>query len=266
MVSDTLGIIGFGNMGSAIVGGLLESHLFEPHAIHVYDPDPARVQQAKAAGHLVYPSIGALTEKTRTLVLAVKPKDMHGILHELGKAGDYALVISIAAGITTRTIQEALKTSPVVRAMPNAPCMTRTGATVVARGKFVHDSHVELAKRLLGAVGYVVELPESLMDAVTGLSGSGPAYVALLVESLADGGVRMGLPRQEALRLALETVRGTAAMILASGLHPAQLRDMVASPGGTTIEGLAALEKGAFRSSVMNAVEAAAKRSKELGQ
>jgi pyrroline-5-carboxylate reductase len=143
--------------------------------------------------------------------------------------------------------------------------MVRAGATVIARGKHAKDSDVALAKEILGATGYVTELAESLMDAVTGLSGSGPAYVALMIESLSDGGVKMGLPRAEALRLAIETVRGAAAMLLEKGMHPAQLRDMVTSPGGTTIEGLAVLEKGKVRSSFMSAVEAAAKRSKELG-
>ncbi len=266
MASGTLGIIGYGNMGAAIIGGLIESGISRPADIHVYDIDSSRREQAESAGFGVLPSPEALVEKTGTVILAVKPKDIPGVLATLAKAGELSLVISIAAGVKTRTIEDTLKKTPVIRAMPNAPCMVRAGATVITRGKHAKASDVALAKKILGATGYVVELPESLMDAVTGLSGSGPAYVALMIEALSDGGVKMGLPRAEALRLAVETVRGTAAMLLEKGMHPAQLRDMVTSPGGTTIEGLAALEKGAFRSAVMSAVEAAAKRSKELGQ
>ena len=265
MASGTLGIIGFGNMGSAIIGGLIDSQVYMPSDIHVYDIDPAKREQAKSIGHFSHDTIGALLEKTGTVIIAVKPKDVHGVLHELVKAKDLSLVISIAAGVTTARIEEMLKSAPLVRAMPNTPCMVRAGATVISRGKNAADSHVALAKKILGATGYVAELPEGLMDAVTGLSGSGPAYVALMIEAMSDGGVKMGLPRAEALRLAAETVRGTAEMILAKSMHPAQLRDMVTSPGGTTIEGLAVLEKNAFKSAVMSAVEAAAKRSKELG-
>ena len=196
----------------------------------------------------------------------MKPKDIPETARNANAQRAVTLAISIAAGVSIETIEGAIAGVPVIRAMPNAACLAGAGTTVIVRGTHAGDSDIEAAKRILGATGYVTELPESLMDAVTGLSGSGPAYVALMIEAMADGGVKMGLPRADALRLAAETVRGTAVLALDKGLHPAQLRDMVTSPGGTTIEGIAALEKGAFRGTVIAAVEAAARRSKELGQ
>ena len=265
MTPGTLGIIGFGNMGSAIIGGLIESKAYMPSDIHVFDIDTGRRDRAKKDGHFTHSTVDELVGKAGTVIVAVKPKDIPGALHALEDVKNLSLVISIAAGITTKTIEEILKKTPVIRAMPNTPCMVRAGATVISRGSTADTKHVTQAKKILSATGYVVELPEELMDAVTGLSGSGPAYVALVIEALADGGVKMGLPRNEALRLAAETVRGTAAMILKKGIHPAQLRDMVTSPAGTTIEGLSVLEMGAVRGTVIAAVEAATERSKELG-
>ena len=175
MASGTLGIIGFGNMGSAIINGLIDSHVYMPSDIHVFDIEPSKRDLAKSHGHFSHDTIGSLLEKTGTVIIAVKPKDIHGVLHEVAKGKELSLVISIAAGITTGKIEEMLKSAPLVRAMPNTPCMVRAGATVISRGKNAADSHVALAKKILGATGYVAELPESLMDAVTGLSGYPPA-------------------------------------------------------------------------------------------
>ena len=149
--------------------------------------------------------------------------------------------------------------------MPNTPCMVGAGAIVITRGSKALDDHTKKVKTIMGAIGFVTELPETHMDAVTGLSGSGPAYVAIMIEALTDGGVRMGLPHDTALKLAAQTVFGTAKMILENDIHPSKLRDMVTSPGGTTIEGIAVLEEGAFRGTLIEAVEAATLRSEELG-
>lgn len=263
---DTLGIVGFGNMGAAIAGGLVAAELYKPADIHVHDTVRSCQDRAKAAGFTVHETASDVADEAGTVIVAVKPKDVASALASLCSATKLPLIISIAAGVTTKTLEIAIPDIPVIRAMPNTPAMIRSGATVLARGLHATDHHMAQAKTILGAVGYTVELPEALMDAVTGLSGSGPAYAALLIEAMADGGVKMGLPRTEALRLAAETVRGTAGMILETGVHPAQLKDMVSSPGGTTIEGLAVLEKSAFKGAVISAVEAAARRSKELGK
>lgn len=265
MAVATLGFVGFGNMGFAIVKGLVDAELFMPSDIHIVDADEKRLAKANAEGHFTHFSVDELREVSEAVVIAVKPKDVSGVLEELKGISDKALIISIAAGISLKTIEAAFPENPVIRVMPNTPCMVGAGANVIARGSNVSDEDVDEAKKILGAVGFVSELPESLMDAVTGLSGSGPAYVAVMIEALSDGGVKMGLPRATALKLAAQTVFGTAKMILEKGIHPAKLRDMVASPGGTTIEGLSVLEDSAFRAALINAVEAAAMKSEELG-
>jgi len=264
MPLGTLGIIGYGNMGSAIVKGLLNTEYFMPSDIHVSDVDASKLEKADSEGHFTHLSISDLGEAADTIIIAVKPKDVPGILGELNTISPNTMIISIAAGVPIGMIETALPNNPVVRVMPNTPCMVGAGASVLARGMNAGDSHVEKAKSLLEAVGFVTEVPESLMDAVTGLSGSGPAYVSVMIEALSDGGVKMGLPRKTALTLAAQTVYGTAKMILEKGIHPAGLRDMVASPGGTTIEGLTVLEGSAFRAALIYAVEAAALKSKEL--
>ena len=265
MAMGTFGVIGFGNMGSAIVSGLVKSEICMPSDIHVHDIDSEKMAKAKDYGHFVHPSVEELGKSSVTILLAVKPKDINEVLKGLKKIKTIELVISVAAGISTAMIESVLPDIPVIRVMPNAPCMVGAGAIAISRGLNAADKHSEKAKIILGATGFVTELPETLMDAVTGLSGSGPAYVALMIEALSDGGVKMGLPRQTALMLAVQTVLGTAEMIMEKGIHPSKLKDMVSSPGGTTIEGIAALESGAFRGTIIDAVEAATIRSKELG-
>jgi len=265
MALGTLGIIGFGNMGSAIVNGLVKSNIYMPSDIHVYDIDSDKLTKAKNSGHFVHSSVEELGESSGTIILAVKPGDVDGVLNRLKGVSNIELLISVAAGVSTMKIESVLKDVPVIRVMPNTPCMVGAGAIVITRGSKTLDEHIDKAKTIMGAIGFVTELPETHMDAVTGLSGSGPAYVALMIEALTDGGVRMGLPRNTALRLAAQTVFGTAKMILKNGIHPSRLRNMVASPGGTTIEGIAALERGAFRASLIEAVEAATLKSQELG-
>ncbi|NJL10570.1 MAG: pyrroline-5-carboxylate reductase, partial [Calothrix sp. SM1_7_51] len=201
--------------------------------------------------------------------LAIKPQIFSAIAQELASVADEArvpLVISIMAGVSIYQLEAAFPRLPVIRAMPNTPATVGAGVTAVSGGAYIQPKHQETAREIFAAVGEVVEVSESLMDAVTGLSGSGPAYVALMVEALADGGVASGLPRPIAQQLALETVLGTAKLLKESKLHPAELKDRVTSPGGTTIAGIAQLEKNSFRSALIEAVKAATARSQELGK
>jgi len=266
MKLHSLGLVGYGNMGSAILGGLVEAGIIKASEVHVFDIDDGKRDKAVKARYTVHSSLAGMAASSDTVILAVKPKDIAAVASELSGAASVGLVISIAAGVPTSKIEQAVGEKAVVRAMPNTPCMVGAGAIVLSRGQFASDEHIERTSAILGVTGTVTELPETDIDAVTGLSGSGPAYVAVLIDALADGGVKMGLPRQVALDLAAQTVFGTAKMMVEKDLHPAKLKEMVTSPGGTTIAGLAALESGAFRATVMSAVEAAAKRSKELGK
>ena len=265
MESGKLGIIGYGNMGSAIIRGLIESGMYEAKSVCVVDVDPEKCEAARGDGCVVLDSIGELDSAVDTVIVAVKPGMVCDVLGELDSPSGDLLIISIAAGISADTIESVLPNNPVIRVMPNTPCLIGAGAIAVARGKNAHGGHAKKAMEIMGALGYVCEVPEYLMDAVTGLSGSGPAYVALVIDALADGGVRMGLPRPTALRLAAQTVFGAAKMVLDRNIAPSALRDMVTSPGGTTIEGISVLESRAFRSALIDAVEAATWKSQELG-
>jgi len=204
-----------------------------------------------------------------TILLATKPNDIESALKEVaaGADGQPRLILSIAAGVTLTTLRDA---SPeafrLIRVMPNTPALVGKGAAAFCRGASATDADAETARTLLGAVGLAVEVPERLMDAVTGLSGSGPAYVYLMIEALADGGVKAGLARADAVKIAAQTVLGAAAMVLETGLHPAVLKDMVTSPGGTTIAGLAELERHGVRAALIDAVSTATRRATELGQ
>jgi pyrroline-5-carboxylate reductase len=200
------------------------------------------------------------------VVLALKPQHMAAVLEEINPIDPDRLVVSIAAGVTLEQLCEGLGTQRIVRVMPNTPALIGAGASGFCRATGASAADGSLVRRLLEAVGRCWELPESLMDAVTGLSGSGPAFVFLFIEALSDGGVRMGLPRDVARELATQTVLGAAQLAAAGSEHPAQLKDRVTSPGGTTIAGLHALERGAFRGLVMSAVQAATERSRELSR
>jgi len=197
----------------------------------------------------------------------VKPQIMASVLHEIAGSVDGKLLISIAAGLPTRTLRAQLgRPARLIRVMPNTPALVLEGVTAIARAEGLETGDLETAQELFGAVGRVVVLEEDALDAVTGLSGSGPAYVAIVIESLADGGVKMGLDRATAMTLAAQTVLGSAKLILETGTHPGQLKDMVASPGGTTIAGISALEEGGVRRTFISAVERATLRSRELGK
>lgn len=258
-----LGVIGCGKMGSALVEGAIRSGAIAATDVTGCDPSPEAVRAFVAAtGAHSGDTIGALDAET--YLLCTKPQHAEGALAAL-PAGDI-LVISVAAGLTTAWLEaRAPAGARVIRCMPNTPALVGKGAAAFCRGRNANSADADQARLLLGSVGLVVELPETLMDAVTGLSGSGPAFVYVMIEALADGGVRAGLPRAEAQKLAAQTVLGAAAMVLETGHHPAVLKDMVTSPGGTTIAGLAELERHGMRSAFIEAVTAAARRSAELG-
>ena len=261
-----LGFIGVGNMGGAIIRGLVGGGRVAPENLIYYDPDPAR--QAQMAGLGVEAALdNAEVMHSPVVVLAVKPQILPAVMAGVKEfARPWHLIISIAAGVPLKLLEEALPESRIIRVMPNAPTLVSAGMAALAPGRGVTPEDLALALELFQAVGQAVVVEERLMDAVTGLSGSGPAFVAIFIEALADGGVKMGLPRALAHTMAVQTVLGTAKLCLEEDLHPGRLKDMVTSPGGTTIAGIHALESGGFRGVVMSAVEAAAERSKELGR
>ena len=261
-----LGFIGAGNMGAAMIRGLLEGGWVARENLSFYDPDPGRRADMENLGlesALDAPEV----MHAQVVVLAVKPQIMTEVLAEIREfARPWHLVISIAAGVPLATLRAALPESRLIRVMPNTPTLVAAGMAAVAPGHLSTAADLELALEIFGAVGRAVVVDEKHLDAVTGLSGSGPAFVAVFIEALADGGVKMGLPRPLALTLAAQTVLGTARLCLEKELHPGVLKDQVASPAGTTIEGLHVLEQGGFRGMVMSAVEAAAFRAGELGR
>jgi len=264
-----LGFIGGGNMGGALIKGLTAAGLPRPDQILVHDVDRDRLRDLESSyGVKAVDSLTDLVATATIVVLAVKPQVMNRVLTELkGRLPHRPLIISIAAGVAIDTIARGLgEDLPIVRVMPNTPALVQESASALARNAAVSDHQMEQALKLFEAVGVAVAVEEKLMDAVTGLSGSGPAYVLQFVESLIDGGVLMGLPRPIARKLVVQTVFGTARMILETGRHPAELKDMITSPGGTTISGLQVLEAAGLRGAIMDAVEAATLRSRELGR
>jgi len=263
-----LAFIGAGKMAEALMRGVLSSGLVPAAALRAYDVDGRRL--AALAGEL---GIGAAASNAEAVagadlaVLAVKPPQALAALEQARPGlGAEATVISLVAGVKMAALAPALPPGVgLVRVMPNTPCQVGAGMTVLAADSPASAPGREQAQALFACCGRTRQLPEALFDAVTGLSGSGPAYVFLLIEALADGGVQAGLPRAAAQELAAQTVLGAAEMVLRSGRHPGELKDMVASPGGTTIAGLAALEQAGVRGAIMKAVLAAARRSAELG-
>jgi pyrroline-5-carboxylate reductase len=262
-------MIGGGIMGEALLSRLVDQKIFSAEDVLVSEPMAQRRQLlAQQYGVEVTGENRVVAKAADVLLLAVKPQVFEAVVAELaGEARSPSqLVISILAGVPLSKLELAFPQQPVIRAMPNTPATVGAGMTAIAPGQFAKASHLEQAQQIFQAVGEVVEVPESLMDAVTGLSGSGPGYVAIAVEALTDGGVAAGLPRAIAAKLALQTVLGTAQLLQESGMHPAELKDRVTSPGGTTIAGIAQLEQLGFRSALIEAVKAAYLRSKELGQ
>jgi pyrroline-5-carboxylate reductase len=267
MKTRRLGFLGAGNMSGALIKGLL--HASVPAAqITASDLKTERLEQLRAAhGIRTTQDNHALVRDSDVIVLAVKPQGIDKVLTEIGaEVRPDQLVVSVAAGVPIEALEARLAPGTrVVRSMPNTPATVQAGATAISGGAHAREDDLRVARELFEAVGRVVVLDESLLDAVTGLSGSGPAYVMLIIEALADGGVKVGLHRDTALTLAAQTVFGSARLLLETGEHPGRLKDMVTSPGGTAIAGLHTLESGGLRTTLIDAVETASKRAAELG-
>lgn len=265
----TLAVLGAGMMGGALTRGLVASGAMPASGIRLFDTDGAKAEALAAGlghGARAMNSAQAAVTNVDLILIAVKPPMVPEALTEAApRMSPSQLVISIAAGVRLPTLEGLLPSGiPVIRAMPNTPCLVGKGATALSRGTRATAEHLALAQSLFAAVGLSVEVPERLLDAVTGLSGSGPAYVYLIIEALTDGGVKEGLPRDTARLLAAQTVLGAAQMVTDSDLHPAQLKDNVTTPGGTTIAGLHALERAGLRAVLMDAVHAATERAREM--
>lgn len=268
-IDQKIAFLGGGNMAEALIKGMLAAGVVKSDGMIVNDVSPDRMAYLeKSFGIKAQSSQKDAVTAAGIILLCVKPQIIDAVLAKIEPVIDATkLVISIAAGVTIARIEKVLASGTrVIRVMPNTPALVLSGAAGIAAGKSATVTDIMTAQSIFGAVGRAVVVEEKLMDAVTGLSGSGPAYVFTIIEALSDAGVKQGIPRALSLELAAQTVYGAAKMVLETGEHPGKLRDMVTSPGGTTIEGLHALEKGKLRAVLMNAVEAATLRSKELGK
>ena len=264
--SICLSIIGGGVMAEAILSRLLKQSVFTASTVLVSEPRVERrdfltgeYRVEVTADNQTAISAGEI------LLLAIKPQVFDSVVANI-EPNPNSIIVSILAGVTINKLEQAFPNNPVIRVMPNTPATVGAGMTAIAAGTKANKEHIDRAKSIFTAIGEVVEVPESMMDAVTGLSGSGPAFVALAIEALADGGVASGLPRAIALQLAIQTVLGTATLLKETEIHPGVLKDRVTSPGGTTIAGVAKLESQGFRSALIEAVKTATERSKELGK
>ncbi|MDM8543414.1 pyrroline-5-carboxylate reductase [Desulfococcaceae bacterium HSG9] len=268
--SKKIGFIGTGNMGEALIGGIISSGSSSPENIICSDVGKKRLAfMQKTYGIRTTTDNSEVAASSDIVIYAVKPQIIAAVLRETADKLDMSkLIISIAAGVPMEAIEVALgKELRLIRVMPNVAALVKEGATAIASGKHALKEDIELAMSIFNSVGKSIFLKENyLMDAVTGLSGSGPAYIFLIIDALADAGVKVGLSRKQSIVLATQTVLGSAKMLQETGAHPGQLKDMVTSPGGTAIAGLHNLEKGGLRTTLINAVEAATNRSKELGE
>jgi pyrroline-5-carboxylate reductase len=263
-----VGILGTGNMGEALIHGLLHGHVCRPEQILCSDVRPERLKSVREThgvkGTHHNPEV---IKQSDILILSVKPQIMKQVIEEVAKHLDLSkLVISIAAGVSLDTIEScAKKELKLIRVMPNICVSVREGVSAISAGKHADKDDLMTAKTIFDSVGKSIFIEEYLLDAVTGLSGSGPAYIFLIVDALADAGVKVGLSRNDALLLASQTVLGAAKMLIQTGEHPGRLKDMVTSPGGTAIAGLHTLEQGGVRTTLINAVEVATTRARALG-
>lgn len=268
LTDKRIAIIGVGNMGGALLAGLLDSKAVPKEHVVVHNRRPERTKQlAERYGVNSAETNSACVEGADIVLVAVKPQIFVAVMEEISAAvSPDALILSVAAGITTKQIETALGGQPrVVRAMPNTPSLIKEGASAISAGAFASEDDLRVAEHILGQVSRVVTVEEIHLDAVTGLSGSGPAYIFLIIEAFADAGVKVGLSREIAQDLAVQTIQGSARLLQQTGEHPGRLKDMVTSPGGTAIAGLHTLEEGGLRTTIINAVEAATKRARELG-
>lgn len=275
MLKQTIGFIGAGQMARALAQGFVRAGLLADRQIVAADPVAEATAEFKKLlpGSTVAANNAEVARASDVIVLAVKPQQSKAAMAEVRAAlaspsvgTEKKLVISIVTGIRLQTLAQELGIGRLVRVMPNTPCLVGQSASAYCLGSDASKADGELVATLLGSVGLVIPVEEKLLDAVTGLSGSGPAFVYVMIEALADGGVRMGLPRNVALQLAAQTVKGAGEMVLATGEHPGVLKDRVASPSGTTIAGLHELESRGVRGALISAVEAAARRATELAQ
>lgn len=271
--SKTIGFIGGGNMAEAMIRGLVSTSVIDSQNLFVSDPVNEKLEKLKNDYKIsVAKDNIELVQKCDVIILAVKPQSVSDVINGIqDKVTEKKLVISILAGVSINTMEELLqlgknKMVGVIRTMPNTPSLIQSGVTALSPSENVSDSELKVATEIFEAIGKTVVVQETHIDAVTGLSGSGPAYIFMIIEALSDAGVKMGLSREVADVLTMQTVIGSAKLALDSGLHPGELKNMVTSPGGTTISGLHALEEGGLRTTLMNAVEAATKRSIELGR
>lgn len=264
-VTKKIGIIGCGNMGGAILYGALESGVLSKENVYVYDINPAMMEKADSWGVHLAKDDEDVCKNSDLILLAVKPQNAAEALSQCKKALEGKALMSIVAGVSVARLQNMVDGTPrILRIMPNTPAMVFEGAFALCSDNDFTEDEMNTAKTIYSSIGIVELVPENLIDAVCGLSGGGPAYVAMFIEAMADGGVKQGLPRKTAYRLAAQTCLGTAKMILEKGIHPGELKDMVTSPGGTTIEGCEALEKGGMRAAIIECINAGTEKSKKL--
>nr|WP_330405883.1 pyrroline-5-carboxylate reductase [Faecalicatena contorta] len=260
-----IGVIGYGNMGSAILRGAVETDAFEKEDFCVYDISGEAMERAEELNVPTVDSCAHLCDGCDIMILAVKPQNAAEALASCKGHLENKALVSIVAGLSTERIMAMVDEGVrVLRVMPNTPALVSEGAFVLCSDNNLNEEEAALTDKLFVSIGIVEWVPEKLMDVACGLSGGGPAYAAMFIEALADGAVKQGLPRDTAYKLAAQTCLGTSKMILDTKIHPGALKDMVTSPGGTTIEGVEALEQGGFRYSVMNCIKAATEKSKKL--
>ena len=265
MITKKIGVIGCGNMGGAILYGALESGVLPKENVYVYDINPAMMEKAKGWGVNLAKDDEDVCLSSDIILLAVKPQNAAEALSQCKKALDEKAMMSIVAGVTVERLRNMIDGTPrILRLLPNTPAMVFEGAFAICSDNDFTEEELEIAKSIYSTIGIIEMVPEHLIDAVCALNGGGPAFVAMFIEAMADGGVKQGLSRKTAYRLAAQTALGTAKMILEKELHPGEIKDMVTSPGGTTIEGCEALEKGGMRGAVIDCINKAAEKSKKL--
>lgn len=268
MIERTIAFLGAGNMAEALIKGLLRAGTARPDSVIATGRRSERLDELQRTyGVRITSDNIAAAREAEVVVLSVKPQAMDKLLVQVAPELDHRkLVISVAAGVPIAALERRLGAGArIIRTMPNTPSLVGAGACALARGEHASDEDLNIATRIFQAVGITTVVEENLLDAVTGLSGSGPAYIFLVIEALSDAGVKVGLPRYTAQKLAAQTVLGSAKLLIETGIHPGQLKDQVTSPGGTAIAGLHTLEAGGLRTTLINAVEAATRRAKELG-
>ena len=269
LANKTIGVIGAGHIGSAVIGGLIKAKLTSPKNIIVSRRSESNLAElAKTFGIHTTTDNKKVAKSSDIIVLAIKPMNSRDVLNEIKEEiTSSKVIVSVMAGIKTSFINSFLGVEcPVIRTMPNTPVMVDSGATAISKGRFANEEDLKIANTIFKSIGTVEVVPENLLDAVTGLSGSGPAYIYMVIEAMTDGGVKMGIPRQISFKLAAQTVFGAAKLVIETGKHPAILKDEVTTPGGTAIAAVAELEMHGLRTMLINAVSTATMRSKELSK